>query len=550
MLLGARQRSARTTRDQELREHVLPSFKKGYNSYTGSKTTVDDEEFPVGHNVILSDTGGVTKRPGTSRYTPEILAGSAISGFDWLENSSVSSLIVSAGTSWFKASTTSVSALSGATFTSGLATDFCQAVDRLYGANGTDPLSYTSNGTSVVQVTVNGNVGRFPVYYNNRIYMTNTTFRDRIYYSNPINIDYTANPPTLSTTDFATFDTNLAASPKKNAGYIVLIPGGGVVIEHIKKDINQGNESIYAYTRRHGIWQITFSSLDSNSAVVHTVRQIVTNFGTTAPRSVVKVMNDQEFFDGTNYSALGEVAQYQNLRISTKSARVKSELSTVPSSEHQDIASTFYREKLYTGYTLGSFNDRVLIRDVRLNAWSAPLSGINASCWLELVETSGARRLLYGSSDPSDSYIYEYDSGLNDNGAPIEAYFETKSTDCNLPGLIKRFAHADVFYANVFGRLTYQVFLDEVLEATGTLQLGTSSTGAVGFGSEVFGTYVFGSEGSGTAATQLRDGSFRVNIGYKKGKRVSIRFTNNNADEGFEITSVVFRYLPGSIYEQ
>lgn len=533
--------------DEPLKRYALKSFSKGYNSFTGSKTQIDDEEFPTGTNVYLDDNGAVVKRSGSSRYSALIPSSDSINGFGVLKTTSLNTLIAASGTAWYNGLT--AAALTGVTFTTGLDTDFCQAIDRLYGANGTDNLAYTTNGTTITSVSANGNVGRWPVYYNNRLYMTNTTFKDRIYYSNPINIDYTTSPPTLSTTDFGTFDVNLSATPKKNAGYIILIPGGGVEITRLFKDVNQGTESIYAYTKNHGVWQVTYSSTDSSGAIVHTIRQIVTNFGTPAGRSVAKVMNDQWFYGDDNYYSLGEVASYLNLRVTTKSARIKRDLNGISGARKPNIAAEFFKEKLFISYTSGTYNDRILVYDARLNAWGAPFQGINARCFIVYLDDNGNRRLLAGSANSADAYVYELETGSNDQSTAVSAFFETKSTNCGLPGIIKRFAFIDVFYTTLLGTLTYEVFVDETRSVTGTLQLGTSSSTPSGFGSLVFGTFAMGFEGSSSSASLRSNDKFRIPCSFTAGQRISVRFTNNNTGEQFKINSIVVYYQPGNEFE-
>jgi hypothetical protein len=535
--------------DEPLKRYFLKSFAKGYNSFTGSKTQIDDEEFPTGINVYLDDNGSVTKRAGSSRYGGIISTGNPQTGFGTLKTTTLNKLIVASSTQWFDHSPSSTSALTGTAFTANQDTDFAQAIDRLYGANGVDPLAYTTNGTTITSVTVNGNVGRHPVYYNNRLYMTNTTFRDRIYYSNPINIDYSASPPTLSSADFGTFDTNLSSTPKKNAGYIILIPGGGVEIMRLYKDVNQGTESLYAYTKSHGVWQVTFSSLDSSGAVVHSIRQIVTNFGTPGGLSVVKVMNDQWFYGGDNYYSLGEVAQFANLRITTKSARVKRNLNAISGSSKSGVAAEFFKEKLFVSYQSGSYNDTVLVYDARLNAWSAPFSGINARRFIVFTDDNGNSRMLAASSNSADPYLYELETGVNDNTQAVQAFFETKSTDCGLPGIIKRFAFIDVFYTTLFGVLNYEVFIDETTSITGVLQVGTSASAPSGFGSLAMGTFAMGFEGSSSAATIKTNDKFRIPCLFSPGQRVSVRFTNTRTNEQFKINSVAIYYQPGNEFE-
>lgn len=537
--------------DDKLSVKEIPSFRKGYSSYTQGKSTCDDEEFPYGVNVVLDNNGSATKRAGSTRYGGEVASGKATRGMGILKTSTLNELIVAAGTAWYNNDGTTNSALTGFTFTDNLQTHFCQAGGNLYGANGTDNLCYTNNGTSVTEISSNGNKGLWPVFYNQRLYMTNTANPDRIYYSNPYAIDLTASPPTITWTNFATFNTDLSATPKKNAGYITLFPGSGVEITRLFLDNSAGSDYLYAYTKSHGIWRISASATaNSDGSINHNVSQVVTNYGATSGRSVIKVGNDQWFYDRDNYYSLGEVAQYQNIRVSTKTGRVRTEIASF--ANKSNVASGFYKDKLYISYQNGSYNDRILVYDVRLNAWGAPIEGINANDFIEYEDDSGVRRFLVGSSNSSDSYIYELESGTDDQATAVSATFETKSTDCDKPGLIKYFAFIDVFYTMVYGVLTYEVFIDEVSSVTGQVQLGNSSDYPAGVGSLPIGSFTIGNEfdPNTTFASLQQNNSFRIDCNYTEGKKISVRFTNNVTGEQFKIDKLNIWYIQGDVQQQ
>lgn len=530
--------------DDNLLSHTLPSFSGGYNSYAGGKSTVADNEFPYGQNVVVEGNGSTTKRNGSSRYTPQISNGHKITGLGWLSNSTYNELIISSNTSWYNKAATP---LSGMSFTADKETHFCQAIDRLYGANNTNNLAYTSDGLTITEVSTNGNIGDWPVYYNQRLYMTNAANPDRIYYSNPIN----ATASSYSAGDFGTFDTNLSATPKKNAGFIILIPGGGVVITRLYLDNTSGTDYLYAYTKRHGIWRISYSAVNNDGSIAHTITQVVSSGGTPSGKSLVKVANDQWYYGGDNWYSYGEQAQYQNLRISTKGGRVKREADTISSGGKNNVAGAIFKNKIYSAYQTGSYNDRLEIYDVRLNSWSSPIVGINANCFLVYEDDSGISRLLAGSSNPNDSYVYELETGTDDVSNPVDAFFETKSTDCGKPGLFKYFGFIDVSYSLVYGVLTYEVFVDEVLSITGSLQLGNSNSMPVGVGSTLIGSTLVGSDydPNTTFASLAQNDTFRIDCGYTAGKKVSVRFSNNNTGEQFKIDSLTIWYIPGSIYQ-
>jgi hypothetical protein len=543
--------------DEPLTIYDIPNFKKFYNSYTQSKNLVDKTEIPYGINVVADDNGAASKRAGKAKYGVEVLSGHAVSGMGVLHNTTYNELIVSAGTHWYDHDGTSTNtALTGVTFTTDLDTEFCQAIDRLYGANGTDKLAYTTNGSTITEQTANGNVGKWPVYYNQRLYMTNTTFPDRIYYSNPYTIDLTQSPPAFATTNFGTFDTSLTPSTpatNKNAGYIILMPGGGVEITRLFQDNQGATDYLYAYTKQHGCWRIgTVAAANSDGSIAHTIAQIAPSASCPAGRSVGKVANDQWFYGGDNEYSYGEVAQFQNSRITVKSGRIRSEMTSIPATYKSKVASGFFQTKRYLAYTVGSFNDRMVIYDTRLNVYSTPIVGINASCFLEFIGADGGRRLLAGSSDPSDSFVYELEVGTDDVGTAISATFETKSTDCDRPGLKKYLAFIDVFYSMLYGQLTYEVFVDEVSSITGTIQLGTSLTVPSGAGTQVAGTFLAGQEyDSNTTFPDLQQNSFfPIDCGYSPGRNVSVRFTNNNTGEQFKINSLRFYFQEGEILDR
>jgi len=544
--------------DDKLISFHVPSFSKGYNSYSQSNTQVDDQEIPQGstaaQNVILDQNGGASKRAGSIRFSAQLASGHSVYGLGVLKNTSFNKLIAVSNTAWYAVGSGTASALTGVSFTADKPTDFTQSIDRLYGANGTDNLAYTSDGSTLTSVSSNGNIGRWPVSYNRRIYMTNTSNPDRIYYSNPYGIDLTTNPVTYSTTYFGTFDTDLsttiAGGNKKNAGFIILLPGGGVEITRLMLDNTSGVDYIYAYTKRHGIWRIAYASTNSDGTLVHTVQQINNFIGSPAGRSIVKVGNDQYFYGVDNIYTLGEVATFANIRVSQKAARIQSEINSIANTGRTGVAAGFYKNRIYYAYQVGTVNDRILVYDTTLNAWSTPLLGINASSFISWEDDSNVIHFLAGSSSTSASYVYELDSGLNDNGAAVNSFFTTKSYDGQKPGLIKRFAFIDVFYALVYGTLTYEVFVDEVSSITGSLQLGSSSTSTSGIGSQPIGNFPVGGEYSGTQSTLLRSGSFRIDCGYTAGKNISVKFSNANVDENFRITALKAYYLEGEIYEQ
>lgn len=542
--------------DTPLQGYSLPTFKGGYNSYSASKLLIQDDEFPQGAtNVVLDDNGSVTKRAGQSRYSAVLTSGHAVVGLGGMHTATVNKAIVANNTAWYDVTGGTNTALTGVAFTADLPTDFEQADGKLFGANGTDALAFTSNGTSITSVGSNGNIGRWPTFFNQRLYMTNTANADRIYYSNPISIDLTTNPPTYAGLDTSNlFNTDLTANPKKTAGYIILLPGGGVVITRLFKDTFAGVDYLFVYTKEHGVWRIQVGTANSDGSLTHSITQAIPGSGSPAGASVGKGGNDQWFFDrpNNNFSTYGEAQGYFNPRVTAKGGRVKQEISGIATNGINNVAFGHFKSKDYFSYQTGTYNDRVIVYDEILNAWSAPFSGWNINRFLVFTETDGTRRFLGASSNPSDPYVFELEVGSNDVSTAVAAMFQTKSTDCKKPGLVKYFGFIDVFYGQNFGTLTYTVYGDEInVIATDSIQIGSSASNPVGIGTVAVGTFPVGAEynSNTTFATLSINGSFRIDCGYSSAKRIAVQFANSNSNEQFKINGIEIRYIYGQIYQ-
>jgi hypothetical protein len=524
-----------------LKQFAIKNFSKGYNSYAASKSMVENEEIPQGaRNTVLDDNGSATKVAGMTAYSVEVAEGKAIKGMAQLLTSSLRNLIVSAGTAWYNVTTTASTALTGMTFTNDLDTFFCQALGRLYGCNGTDNLAYTDDGTTVTEVDTNGNVGNQIAFYNQRLYMTNASNSDRLYYSNSYSSDG-------SVGNFGTFDTDLEASPAKNAGFLQFDPGSGLRITHVRV---YGNY-LYVYDKKN-IWRVSASAtLNDDNSVNHTVELIVTNNGTPSKRGVCQVGNDVWHYNYDNIYSLGEVAEFQNIRATTKSARVKSEVTAIAVEGRDDVAMELYQDRVYIAYSSDTYNDRILVYDTRLNAWGSPLEGKNISCFLDWEDADGTHRFLGGSSDSSNSYIYQLESGTDDNGEAIDAMFETKATDCGKPGLVKRFAFIEVFYAMIYGTLSYEVMIDETTSTTGSEQLGNSTDMPVGIGRMMIGEFPVGQDYDPDTefSDLLQNSSFTIDCGFEEGKRIAVKFSNSASGEQFKVNGIVIHYKEGSPFE-
>ena len=544
-----------------LKKFDFQTFNGGYDSFSGSRSNVKDNEIPalpgITQNVILDDNGSPQKRNGFSIWSAPLATNQAVTGIGVFQNGPINTVIASSGTSWWNAASGTGTALTGKVFTAKKQTTFCAATGALFGANGVENLCYTTDAATITEITANTMVGTYPTFFNQRIYMLSTQYPDRVYYSNAYGFTAisaisgaTSINSAITGYDYANmFVTNLSATPKQNAGFLVFEPGSGVQLVALYKD----GDVLYVYSKSHGAWAITPSTaVNSDGTITHNVPHTLVGIGCPAPRSITKVaQNDMYFYGGDNVYSRGEVQYYQSPRVTTQSGRVQSEMRNVLQSAKPNVALQFYLNKVYVAYQTGSNNnDTLIVKDTVLNAWSTPFVGIPVSCFCDYTDAAGSRHLLAGSSDPTRPYLFELNVGTTDGGIAINAAFETKSSDCKAPGLIKYAAFIDVFYQLLSGSLDCQVIGDEAtVLATYSQQQQLIASGSNGVGSRLVGTFLVGAEftpGSTIAAASY-EGQFRIPVKYKPFRRISIRFTNARLNEQFKINNAVVWFQEGKI---
>lgn len=521
--------------DQPLKQYAIESFKDGYNSYSNSKTLIKKTEIPLGQNTQCDDNGSMTKRAGRVAFGGEIVSGHFPTGGAQYKTDSKEELIVACNTGWYRKNGNSWDLLTGKTFTADKDTHFVQAMDRLYGCNSVDNLCYY-DGTNITEVTANGGVFSKIEYAYSRLWGADATVKGKLWYSNPINDDGTLG-------NFGTYNTDLASTPVKNAGYVEPKKGSGTQIVDLRED----SGFLWELDKKR-VRKIAAPTSNTDKSVSFPIDVVASDLGGISPRGTVKTLNDFWLYSGENLYTNGEVAQFQSARTTPKSGRIRSEISSVTVAGQSKVALGYFKEKIYFAYQMGSYNDHVIELDTRLNAWGTPFIGWNVTAFIDYND-AGTHRFLGLSS--SDSYVYELEQGTDDAGTAISANFETISTDCDSPGLVKRFAFIDIFYGMLYGQLTYEVFIDEVSSVTGAVQIGTSNTVPSGLGTQIAGTFMIGQEyDPATQYSQLKqNSSFRIECDYEAGYRISVRFTNNNTGENFKVNGLVIYHLPGDVHE-
>ena len=525
--------------DDPLQKFSLPSFKDGYNSYSLTRSQIKDTEVSGGQNTRADDNGAMAKRKGKVFASPLMQTGYPISALGQLKKVSGLTKLLASGTGIYSFTDTTSTLLTGNTFTPAPAEQcsFTSAVGRCYFNNGIDAPYYTSDGATLV-----AQAGSFPAkyvrFYNQRLYCVRPQYPDRVYFSNsvdPLPTSSATEPQPYTYGNFGTYTVNLSLTPIQNAGFLMFLPDSGVVIT----DLHTKGNSLFVYTLEHGIWQIdSIDTLNTNGTVSHRVQQLIKSGGCPAPLSVFTSDNDQFFYGSDNVYSLGEVALYQALRTTPKSGRVQSDMRSVPSASLSKVVSVQFKNADYIFYTNGAYNDRCLVLDKVLNAWSTPYVGWNVSCGQVYYETDGRIRFLAGSSNPADPRVYELEIGTDDNGTPIDANFRDKLSNCGVSGRVKRFAFSNIFYSSIIGSLNFSAYIDGTLVASGIVSAKGSNVSAHGVGSQQVGLSQVGRDAVGgitSPVLTLSDSYFVIDLNYTAGEKMEIVYQNGNTGEQYRI---------------
>lgn len=528
--------------DEKLNEFYVPALSGGYNNYTQSKTQIEDNEI-IGSssNVEVDETfTGVKKTGGSTRISSEISAGYGVKHLHIHTTSTGEEVVAISGTVVKKVKPTE-STITGVTPTADKDYTSFQGGNKSYFLNGSDN-PFTYDGSVLASIASNlptNGCGMVGVYYARRAYVLDKVNKDQINFSGM-----------YSPEDSKDYLMDFRSTTPYFGGYFRIKPGAGIEII----GVYEGTDGLYIGTKQGEIYKaVPDGTTGISNAQTHSVQLVARGAGFSSPFATVQVGNDIHFPYDKYWISLGYQQLFGNLlRASNLSKRVKPELSTILHKEK--IAAAFFNDTVYIAYGAGELNDKVLKisfkdKNYQLSAWSAPINGWHVAKWAVYTDSTGKKHLYGGASD--ESYVYEYDTGSNNNGVAVDATFETKSYDCKKPGQIKYFAFIDVFYSMVYGELSYEVLIDEITSVSGTQSLGNSNDGGIGVGSQIMASFTPGYEIDEDAdfASLQQNNRFRIPVNFKKGQTVSVRFSNNNAGDNFKINGIKIYFQEGSIYE-
>jgi hypothetical protein len=474
-------------------------------------------------------------------------------GFGELDTDSGSFLLVAVAGTVYRVTESSLTALTGLTFNASATMYFLPAFGRCYITDGIT-MAYTENGSTLVTYA-NSLPGLYPTLYSNRLYIVDPVDRSKIWFSNEARITYPSGSGalTLDLSRFGTFDTDMSLTPKKNAGFLILPPGEGVVITSMaSSQSDNSQDGIYAHTSKGKVWKIVQSGVDSSTGVLnHGATIISTDASTQAHRSVGLVGNDLWFYDqNRNITSLAEVATYQNKRPTIKSGSLQPYFKNIPTNGDANVAIGVFESDIYISMQRGgAFNDTLFVYNSILRCWSTPITGLSLGAFMRVNQSGEARFVAY-SVDPADKYLYRLSSTYTERGTPVSMTVYTKETECSLT-LIKRGAIYEIEVAKGSGVMTVTPILDGVEQTPGIINLSTIASRASGSGTFVSGTIVSGTlPDPGTTSTGVRDRLYSLNGEYEPFRRVGFKITHSGSESFIQVTSIRIKYKAGkSDYE-
>lgn len=152
-------------------------------------------------------------------------------------------------------------------------------------------------------------------------------------------------------------------------------------------------------------------TIGSISVTVPSAYKLPGSRGTSAPKSVVNVLNDYFFYNSQAFYNLGSRAQFLNLLSTDEaSANIRPSVRQITTAAEDGVVATYYYARIYFSVPLGATeNNTTIVYDTERKAWLPSAFTIGFSRFLNYVDTNSVPHLL--CLKPGDPIISE----INDN---------------------------------------------------------------------------------------------------------------------------------------
>lgn len=160
---------------------------------------------------------------------------------------------------------------------------------------------------------------------------------------------------------------------------------------------------------------------DNITVVVPTAYKLPGSRGTSAPGSVINVLNDYFFYNSQAVYNLGSRAQFLNLLSTDEiTANIRPSVKQISAEGENNIASAYADAKVYLSVPVGqTTNNRTMVYDTERKAWLPTAFTIGFSRFLKYTDASMNQRLL--CLKPGDNRLSEISSNFQgDYGVAFE----------------------------------------------------------------------------------------------------------------------------------
>lgn len=485
---------------------------KGLN-ILASNEVIDDHEASDLNNVVFTELGSVTKGPGVTPW------GTGLSnkpkGLGSFNTTGGTHYVVTVDGTQVKTTTAASgtwTAITGATMTASQDTTFTQlrttsagaavsnssmayavGTDALFVFNGTDPGSY-----------IDGSLGwhrpgtipsaQFSIFYSGfHICAGTATNPNRLYISDPADgTQFTraswASPgvpkvPPLPDNPTDVPGTTVAGSLGAGPNIIDIQPRDGDVITGLAKF--SGALIIF---KSRSIYQLVFDPASGDP----TITPIITYLGAVSHRSIDNIDNDLFYLSTLGWFTLGYQNSFYNIiRTNELSQRIHPLVATINPANLARVTSLYQPYLFYSSFASGGSptNNLTVVYDKRYDAWSK-LNYITAESFTTFYDSTNTQHLLY--ADDTSAQVWEISSAnFSNNGAAIDAYWQSKAFNGGQPEVYKRWIDITITFRQITGTVNVTVYADNqtlVHSSTISSQSTNGGIGATGYvATELFG---------------------------------------------------------------
>lgn len=486
---------------------------KGINVYSRD-TMLTDEESVEGTNIISTGQYSFKKRPGTALFA-EIAGVDQIDGMGtFYTTSGERHLLAMAGGKLYRVDSGTPVEITGAgaSWTSGLRTDFCQAGANVFISNGTDTMRQY-DGTEAT-ITTNGIVCKHLIFYKQSLYaIGNPSFGSRLYRSGVDDKlgDFTYDDPDniyATSINISNNDGQDCTSFYKHQDYL-----------YVAK-----NRSTYR-TVELGDDEATIAN-----ELVDPARGCDSHFPTDA------VENDIFFFNEQGIHSIGYEPNFlSQIRTKILSLRVDSKIKSITKDDLDKTCGLYFDTKYYFAYQKGGaeFNNSILVYDkYRTGWWEYDLS---ASCFTEFKDSDGETKLYFGSSE--DGKVYCFDDTLkSDNGVAFQTRWRSPRYSIADFTQSKFILNVLLYVGRAVGEIDISVKVDNKLIINKTAKIGKESPAGIAVGK--IGTFAIGVEGGEALPTDSGGASIIKLPVNKMGRNIEIVIEDLTTNKSWELNSV------------